>query len=98
MQTVNALAVEEYEVAVFAMVVVKRLVRVRATSAENARYIAKDRVGLDCQAGIDHEWSIPQKHRDEVDSDQCLLGPMVRVHHASIHSPVLTGMCPTKVT
>jgi hypothetical protein len=87
-----------YDVSVVVLIPVKRLISVRATSATHARLLAKEQVVAEVAAGEDAEWSIPQCSRDDVPTDQHLLGPLVKVHHESIREPITTGMNPTMVS
>lgn len=89
--------IETYEVAVVALVPVKRLVRVKATSEGHAREIAKQTVREEIQRGENHEWSLPQCSRDEVPSDQHLLGGLHMIHHEAIQDQLYSGLNPTKV-
>ena len=89
---------DEYEVSVVTTAVVKRHVRVVATSEAHARALAVEATRNELKSGVDLEWSVPQKSRSDVDSDHDLLGPMMTIHHESIVGQMISGMCPKKVS
>ena len=90
---------DTYDVAVVALIPVKRLVRVNAATMLEARSTAVEIVQAEAENEESHAWSIPSRSRNEVESDQDLLGPTVTVHFENIErSPVImSGMCPTRV-